>query len=203
MGPGPRKIEVSSLAPEHVINHGELQLPIRLSADWQSPIGPLSNQAKWLHLRHNSCFIFLFDILLHWCYGVGDVFNMKRSPSNFNFSLVYTGILSVGNWTFFNPIKIIHILFWLVMTFILYYWVIIWTTAEPIGRIFYKLKILELFWCDVRWREVNLVRALILVNPQLSWYDVNLIYCIIFIWCESDILHCLCLNLSWLRKNLS
>jgi hypothetical protein len=54
--PGSGKIEVSSLAPEHVINSGELQLPI----------GPLySNQAERLYLRHNSCFIFLFDILLH------------------------------------------------------------------------------------------------------------------------------------------
>jgi hypothetical protein len=53
---GSGKIEVSSLAPKHVINSGELRLPIR----------PLySNQAKRLYLRHNSCFIFLFDILLH------------------------------------------------------------------------------------------------------------------------------------------
>jgi hypothetical protein len=36
----------------------------------------------------------------------------------------------------------------------------------------------------------------------LSWYDVNLIYSIILIWCEPDLLYCLCLNLSWLRKNL-
>jgi hypothetical protein len=32
----------------------------------------------WLYLRHNSCFNFLFDILLHWYYRVGDVFNIKK-----------------------------------------------------------------------------------------------------------------------------
>jgi hypothetical protein len=54
--PGLGKIKVSSLAPEHIINPGELQFPI----------GPLcSNQAERLHLRHNSCFIFPFSILLH------------------------------------------------------------------------------------------------------------------------------------------
>jgi hypothetical protein len=46
-GPGPEKIEVSSLAPKHVINPGELRFSIGLPADWQSPIGPLcSNQAE-------------------------------------------------------------------------------------------------------------------------------------------------------------
>jgi hypothetical protein len=60
------KFEVSSLAPEHVINPGELRFPIGLPTDGQSPIGPLClNQAERLHLRHNSYIIFLFDILLH------------------------------------------------------------------------------------------------------------------------------------------
>jgi hypothetical protein len=64
--PGSGKIEVSLLAPEHIINSGEFWFSIGLLADWQSPIGPLcSNQAERLHLQHNSCFIFLFGILLH------------------------------------------------------------------------------------------------------------------------------------------
>jgi hypothetical protein len=53
------KFDVSSLAPEHIINSDELQFLIGLPADWQSPIGCLcSDQA-------DSCFIFLFGILLH------------------------------------------------------------------------------------------------------------------------------------------
>jgi hypothetical protein len=57
--PDLEKIEISSLAPEHVINPGELRFSIGLPANWQSSIGPLcSNQAERLHLRHNSCFIF-------------------------------------------------------------------------------------------------------------------------------------------------
>jgi hypothetical protein len=64
--PGTGKFEVLSLAPKHVINSGELRFSIRLSVDWQSPIGPLcSNQAERLHLQHNTYFIFLFNILLH------------------------------------------------------------------------------------------------------------------------------------------
>jgi hypothetical protein len=60
------KIEMSSLATKHVINPDELSFPIGLPADWQSPFRPLySNQAERLYLWHNSCFIFLFDILLH------------------------------------------------------------------------------------------------------------------------------------------
>jgi hypothetical protein len=60
------KIELSSLAPEHVINPSELRFLIGLSADWQSPIRPLcSNQVERLSLRHNNCFIFLFGFLLH------------------------------------------------------------------------------------------------------------------------------------------
>jgi hypothetical protein len=106
---GPEKIEVSSLAPKHIINPDELWFLIGLPTDWQSPIGPLcSNQAEWLHLRHSSCIIFLFSILLHWCYRIGDVFNMKRSPYDFHFCLIYAGISSVGNWAFFNPIKILQ-----------------------------------------------------------------------------------------------
>jgi hypothetical protein len=35
------KIEVSSLAPEHVINPDELRFLIGLPTDWQSPIEPL------------------------------------------------------------------------------------------------------------------------------------------------------------------
>jgi hypothetical protein len=31
------------------------------------------------------------------------VFNMKRSPYDFNFCLAYASISSVGNWAFFNP----------------------------------------------------------------------------------------------------
>jgi hypothetical protein len=63
---GSRKIKVSSLAPKHVIIPGELRFPIGLPVDWQSLIGPLcSNQAEQLHIWHNSCFIFLFDILLY------------------------------------------------------------------------------------------------------------------------------------------
>jgi hypothetical protein len=108
-------IEVSSLALEHVINPGELWFPIGLSADWQSLIRPFcSNQAKRLHLQHNNCFIFLFVILLHWCYGVGDVLNIKRSPYGFNLCLVYAGISSVRSWAFFK--KTLHILFWFVTT---------------------------------------------------------------------------------------
>jgi hypothetical protein len=43
------EIEVSSLAPEHVIKSSELQFPIGLPVDWKSPIGRLrSNQAdQW------------------------------------------------------------------------------------------------------------------------------------------------------------
>jgi hypothetical protein len=45
------KIEVSSLAPEHVIKSGELRFPIGLLVDWKSPIGRLrSNQADQLSL---------------------------------------------------------------------------------------------------------------------------------------------------------
>jgi hypothetical protein len=44
------KIEVSSLAPKHIIKTGELRFLIRLPADWQSPIGRLhSNQVDQLH----------------------------------------------------------------------------------------------------------------------------------------------------------
>jgi hypothetical protein len=32
------KNEISSLAPEHIIKHGELRLLIELPVDWQSPI---------------------------------------------------------------------------------------------------------------------------------------------------------------------
>jgi hypothetical protein len=99
--PGSGKIEVSSLAPEHVINHGKFRFSIGLPADWQSPIGPLySNQVERLHLRPNSCFIFMFGFLLHWCHEVGDVFNIKRLPYNFNFCLIDAGISSVDNWAF-------------------------------------------------------------------------------------------------------
>jgi hypothetical protein len=53
--PGSGKVEVSSLAPEHVNNPGELRFSVGLPADWQLPIGPLcSNQAERLHLRYNS-----------------------------------------------------------------------------------------------------------------------------------------------------
>jgi hypothetical protein len=35
---------------------------------------------------------------------IRDVFNMKRSPYDFNFDLAYDGISSVGNWPFLkNP----------------------------------------------------------------------------------------------------
>jgi hypothetical protein len=45
--PGSGKIEVSSLAPKHIINPGELQFQIGLPADWQSSIEPLClNQAE-------------------------------------------------------------------------------------------------------------------------------------------------------------
>jgi hypothetical protein len=45
------KIEVSSLAPEHIIKPVELQLPIGLPVDWKSPIGRLySNQTDQLSL---------------------------------------------------------------------------------------------------------------------------------------------------------
>jgi hypothetical protein len=33
---------------------------------------------------------------------VGDVFNMKKSPYDFNFCLQYIEISLVDNWTFFN-----------------------------------------------------------------------------------------------------
>jgi hypothetical protein len=99
--PSSWKIKMSSLAPEHGINSGKLRFPIGLSTDWQSLIEPLClNQAERLHLRPNSYFIFMFSFLLHWCHGIGDVFNMKRSPYGFNFCLVYVGISSVDNWTF-------------------------------------------------------------------------------------------------------
>jgi hypothetical protein len=117
--PGLEKIEILSLAPEHIINPDELQFLIGLPTDWQSLIEPLySNQAERLHLRHNSCFIFLFDVLLHWYHEVGDVFNMTRSPYDFNFYLIYTGI---SHWwiTELSSKKFLHILFWLVVTSIL------------------------------------------------------------------------------------
>jgi hypothetical protein len=45
------KIEVSSLAPEHIIKSGELWFPIGLPVDWKSLIGRLySNQADQLSL---------------------------------------------------------------------------------------------------------------------------------------------------------
>jgi hypothetical protein len=45
------KIEVSSLAPEHVIKPSELRFPIRLPVDWKSPIGRLrSSQTDQLSL---------------------------------------------------------------------------------------------------------------------------------------------------------
>jgi hypothetical protein len=88
--PGLEKIEVSLLIPEHVINPGKLWFSIGLPVNWQLPIRPLySNQAERLHLRPNSYFIFMFGFLLHRCHGVGDVFNIKRSPYVFNFCLVY------------------------------------------------------------------------------------------------------------------
>jgi hypothetical protein len=72
------KIEVSSLVPEHDINHGELQFLIGLPADWQSSIGPLYlNRTERVHLQYNSCFIFLFNFLYHQSHGVGVVFNKK------------------------------------------------------------------------------------------------------------------------------
>jgi hypothetical protein len=44
------KIEVSSLAPEHVIKPGKLRFPIGLPTDWQSSIERLcSDQADQLH----------------------------------------------------------------------------------------------------------------------------------------------------------
>jgi hypothetical protein len=155
------EIEASSLATKHIINPGELRFPIGLPTDWQSPIGLLcSNQAEWLHLWHNSRFIFLFGILFHRCYRVIDVFKIKKSPYGFNFYLIHTSISSVDSWAFFK--KILHILFWLVMTSILLYRVIIWTCAELNGCIFYKHKTSELFWCDTKsiWHVL-----LVLVNP--------------------------------------
>jgi hypothetical protein len=45
------KIEVSSVAPEHVIKHGEHRFPIGLPVDWKSPIRRLrSNQTDQLSL---------------------------------------------------------------------------------------------------------------------------------------------------------
>jgi hypothetical protein len=45
------KIEVSSLAPEHVIKSGERWFPIGLPVDWKLPIGRLHlNQADQLSL---------------------------------------------------------------------------------------------------------------------------------------------------------
>jgi hypothetical protein len=45
------KIEVSSLAPEHIIKPGEFRFPIGLLVDWKSPIGRLhSNQPDQLFL---------------------------------------------------------------------------------------------------------------------------------------------------------
>jgi hypothetical protein len=97
------KIEMSLLTLESIIKPGELWFSIGLSPDWQSQIGPLcSNQVDQFHLRYNSCFIFLFGILLHWYHRVGDVFNMKRSSYDFNFCLLYSGISSVGYWAFFK-----------------------------------------------------------------------------------------------------
>jgi hypothetical protein len=155
--PNSEKIEISSLAPEYVINPGELRFPIRLPADWQSLIGPLcSNQAERLHLRHNSCFIFLFGILLHWCYRVGDVFNIKISLYDFIFYLIHASISSVGSWDFSKNTS--HL-------------VLIGHEFHPLVQeliwcIFYKLKTSELFWCDEKsiWHVL-----LILTNPHLSY----------------------------------
>jgi hypothetical protein len=97
------KIDVSSLASEHIINPDELRFPIELPADWQSPIKPLcSNQVERLPLRHNNCLIFLFGFLLHWCHMIGDVFNMRKSSYGFNLCLLYADISSVDNWAFFK-----------------------------------------------------------------------------------------------------
>jgi hypothetical protein len=40
--------------------------------------------------------------LLHWCRRIGNVFNMKRSPYDFNFYLLYIEISLVDNQTSFN-----------------------------------------------------------------------------------------------------
>jgi hypothetical protein len=80
------KIEELLPAPEHIINPDKLRFLIRLPADWQSPIGPLySDQADRLHIRHNSCFIFLFDFLHHQSHRVGKVFNINTSHVGFIF----------------------------------------------------------------------------------------------------------------------
>jgi hypothetical protein len=58
---------------------------------------PFSDQA-------DSCFIFLFDILLHWCLILKD-----HHIASF-FCLVYAGISLVGNWGFFNPKNHLHLI---------------------------------------------------------------------------------------------
>jgi hypothetical protein len=40
--------------------------------------------------------------LLHWCHRVGDVFNIKRAPYDFNFYLLYIEISLVDNQASFN-----------------------------------------------------------------------------------------------------
>jgi hypothetical protein len=58
---------------------------------------------------------------------------------------------------------------------ILQWWVMIWMGVEPIVCIF-KLKTSELSWGDAK-----LIWHVLWSNPQLPWYDVNLIYFIIFV----------------------
>jgi hypothetical protein len=71
--------------------------------------------------------------------------------------------------------KILHILYCPIITSILYWWVMIWSGMEPIVCIF-KLKTLELSWGDTK-----LIWHVLWSNPQLPWYDVNLIYFIIVV----------------------
>jgi hypothetical protein len=74
------------------------QFPIGLSADEQSLIRRLYlDQSDQFHfdriIASSSCSSSFFTDVT----GVGNVFNMKRSPYDFNFCFVYASISSVDN----------------------------------------------------------------------------------------------------------
>jgi hypothetical protein len=99
------KIEVSSLAlntSSNLVNFGS-QSGYRWTGNHRSDT---SIRTKLInYLWYNSCFIFMCGFLLHWCRRVDDVFNMKRSPYDFNFCLLYVEISLVDNRTSFNRKK--------------------------------------------------------------------------------------------------
>jgi hypothetical protein len=138
-------------------------------------------------LWYNSCFIFMCGFLPHWRRGVGDVFNMKSSPYGFNFCLLCVEISLVDNWTSFNQKK---------------------SFISCIGLSWLPSFSGE-WWSEWAWSWLCASSSLKLQScPELTWNQSDtwsdfIESTIALIWYEFDILHYLCLNLSWLKKNLS